>query len=506
MARTVRFLTYEIRAMRRAHSMTLQLKHDKAFVNHNWVAAESGRTFQVFSPSSEEVVSTVPDMDENDAAKAIQAAHKAFLTWGQTTGKERSVILRKWYELLVTNQEELVKLNSTESGKPLCEAQAEVSYGNSLIEWFSEEARRIHGQVISSPVKTKEIVLIRQPLGVVSLITPWNFPHAMITRKAGAALAAGCTCVIKPAEDTPLTALALAKLAAEAGVPPGVINVVTCDRPGAAAVGRQLCQHPLVAGISFTGSTAVGKLLYSNCAAGVKRIALELGGNAPFIVFSGADLDKAVDGAIACKFRNSGQTCISANRFLVQEDVFDEFVNKLEKKMKDLVLGDPLSTSSRIGPLINLSQTAKVIGMVNDAIEKGAEVRLGGKLATSLGQRFCEPTLLLKVDPSMLCYNQEIFGPVVVCVKFKTEEEALSIANSTKSGLAGYFYTNDINQAWRVAKALSTGMVGINEGLISTAEAAFGGIKESGFGREGCHHGIDEFSYVKYLCFGLSQL
>ncbi|XP_063241207.1 succinate-semialdehyde dehydrogenase, mitochondrial-like [Bacillus rossius redtenbacheri] len=501
-----RLFVRQVRTIQRqARSMSYQLKFDKAFVNQKWVAAASGKTFDVVNPSTEQVVGAVPDMDENDVSKAIDAAGEAFAAWGQTTGKERAGVMRKWYELLVKNQDELAKLMSAECGKPLSEAQGEVVYGNSMIEWFSEEARRIHGEVISSPVKTKEMVLIRQPLGVVSLITPWNFPHAMITRKAGAALAAGCACVIKPAEDTPLTALALAKLAADAGVPPGVLNVVTCARPGAPAVGRLLCEHPRVAGISFTGSTAVGKVLYRNCASGVKRIALELGGNAPFIVFSGADLDKAVDGAVACKFRNCGQTCVSANKFLVQEDVFDQFVDKLQKKMKALVVGDPFAPGVNLGPLINNSQVTKVTQIVEDAVAKGAEVRLGGKQVPSLGKRFYEPTLLLNVDPSMVCYSEEIFGPVAVCVRFKTEQEALSIANSTKSGLAGYFYSSDISQAWRVAKALEVGMVGINEGIISAAEAAFGGVKESGFGREGCHHGIDEFTYVKYLCFGLSQ-
>nr|CAD7568405.1 unnamed protein product [Timema californicum] len=412
------------------------------------------------------------------------------------------------------------------------------------------------GEVISSPVKNKEMVIIHQPIGVAALITPelkpkyfkvfprnnclspssassmpvkhlkdlcfswgwggsfkmleayghpkpvrkvsrrhWNFPLAMITRKAGAALAAGCTCVVKPAEDTPLTALAIANLAAEAGIPPGVFNVITSDRQHASSVGKQLCEHPLVAGISFTGSTNVGKLLYKQCSKGLKRLGLELGGNAPFVVFKSANIEQAVQGAIASKFRNAGQTCVSANRFLIQEDVFDEFVNKLEDKMKAIVIGDPFDEKVNIGPLINLTQAKKVKELVDDALAKGAKLRLGGKPALSCGERFFEPTLLVDITSSMDCFREEIFGPVSTCFKFKSEEEAIAIANNTKSGLAGYFYTNEITQAWRVAKALEVGMVGINEGVISSAEAPFGGIKESGFGREGSHHGIEEFSY-----------
>ncbi|KAJ9574916.1 hypothetical protein L9F63_007935, partial [Diploptera punctata] len=471
----------------------LPLVRDKAFVNGAWISARSGKTFDVINPATGTVVGQVPDMDADDTKKAIEAASESFKTWQYTTAKERSVYLRRWYEVLVKHQDELATIHHCRSRKA-----KNTSNGNG----FPEEARRTYGEVISSPTATKEMLLIKQPIGVAGLITPWNFPIAMITRKAGAAIAAGCTCVVKPAEDTPLTALAIAKLAEEAGLPKGVFNVITSDRGHAAEVGKLLCESPLVAGISFTGSTVVGKLLYKQCSEGVKRLALELGGNAPFIVFDGADIDKAVMGAIASKFRNCGQTCVSANRFLVQDGIFDCFVEKLSDKMKSLKMGNGLDDSVTLGPLINKPQTQKVDGIVQDAVKKGAKLHLGGKPAMSLGDMFYEATLLTDVNDSMRCYREEIFGPVAVCIKFKTEEEALSIANDTRSGLAGYFYSGDISQIWRVAKRLAVGMVGINEGIISTAEAAFGGIKESGIGREGSHHGLEEFTYMKYMCFG----
>ncbi|GLH11689.1 Probable methylmalonate-semialdehyde dehydrogenase [acylating], mitochondrial [Gryllus bimaculatus] len=476
--------------------------YDKAFVNGEWVSAKSSKTFKVLNPYNGEVLSNVPDMDSIDVQDAIQAAKIAFEDWQFTTGKERSDLLRKWYNLLLKNQKEIASIITSEAGKPLQEALGEVAYGNSFIEWFSEEARRISGEVVSSPVKTKEMILVKQPIGVTALITPWNFPIAMITRKAGAALAAGCTCVIKPAEDTPLTALAVADLAHEAGIPKGVINVVTCDRGNAPAVGKVLCESPDVAGLSFTGSTEVGKLLYQQCASGVKRVGLELGGNAPFIVFSSADVDKAVEGAMASKFRNCGQTCVSANRFLIQDTIFDSFLEKIKSKMQLLVLGSGADSKTNLGPLINETQAKKVDDIVQDAVQKGAKLLYGGKIASHIGERFFEPTLITNVTPEMKCYTEEIFGPVVVCVKFNSEADAIEIANNTRRGLAGYFYSNDLAQVWRVAKHLEVGMVGINEGIISSAEAAFGGIKESGIGREGSHHGIEEFTYVKYMCFG----
>ncbi|XP_059488416.1 succinate-semialdehyde dehydrogenase [NADP(+)] GabD [Neocloeon triangulifer] len=484
------------------HVRKMSLVKNLAFVNNKWVAATSGKTFEVTNPANGSVLGQVPDMDTQDTEEAIQVAYDAFQSWEFTTAKERALHLRNWFNLLEENKEEIAKIMTAESGKPLAEAAGEVAYGNGFIEWYSEEARRIHGEVISSPIHSKEMMLIRKPIGVAALITPWNFPIAMITRKAGAALAAGCTCVVKPAEDTPLTALAIAALAEKAGIPKGVFNVVTCSRRNAADVGKLLCQSPLVAGLSFTGSTNIGKLLYEQCASTVKRLSLELGGNAPFIVFESADLDAAVKGTMACKFRNCGQTCVSANRLFIQESIFDQFVSKLEETMRGLKVGDGAQPGVTQGPLINDAQASKVNDLVQDAIKKGAKVHLGGKPALDKGPRFFEPTLLTDVDHSMRMYHEEIFGPVAVCIPFKTEEEVLAIANGTRSGLAGYFFSNDLPQVWRVAKRLETGMVGINEGIISTPEAAFGGIKESGIGREGSHYGIEEYSYIKYLCFG----
>ncbi|XP_071438653.1 succinate-semialdehyde dehydrogenase, mitochondrial [Hetaerina americana] len=481
----------------------MSLIRNKAFINGAWKSAASGEEFAVINPADGNVIGNVPNMNEADTHEAIVAASNSFQQWQDTTAKERSHYLKKWFDLLEKNKEELSEIITAESGKPLKEAAGEVAYGNSFIEWFAEEARRVHGEVIASPVKSKEMIFIKRPIGVTALITPWNFPIAMITRKAGAALAAGCTCVVKPAEDTPLTALALAALAQDSGIPAGVFNVVTSARENAPQVGKSLCESPLVAGISFTGSTDVGKLLYKMCSKGVKRLSLELGGNAPFIVFKSADVGKAVQGAIASKFRNCGQTCVSANRFFVQDEVFDEFVAKFKEEMKSqLILGMGSDGVSTLGPLINDAQVHKVDNIVQDAVKKGARVLVGGKTASSIGDRFFEPTLIVDVDPRMLCYNEEIFGPIAVLIKFKTEEEALRLANNTKRGLAGYFYSNDIAQIWRVAKKLEVGMAGINEGIISTAEAAFGGIKESGLGREGSHYGMEEYTYIKYLCFG----
>lgn len=481
----------------------LSLVKEKAFIDGTWAEADSGATFDVVNPYNQVVVAKVPDMNINDAERGINSAYEAFRTWQHVSAKERSYLLRKWYHIIDENKEEIAKIITAEAGKPLQEALNEVIYGNSFIEWFSEEARRIHGEIIESPVGTKEIMVVKQPIGVVGLITPWNFPIAMITRKAGAALAAGCTCVVKPAEDTPLTALALAKLAEDAGFPKGLFNVITCSRKNAPAVGQLICESPKVAGISFTGSTNVGKLLYKQCAQGVKRIGLELGGNAPFIVFDSADIQKAVAGAMASKFRNCGQTCVSANRFLVQEDVFDKFVSMLKQEMEQkLHLGDTTNPQNNLGPLINQPQLEKVESIVKDAVQKGANILLGGNRASSVGPLFFEPTLLTGITPNMRCYTEEIFGPVVTVIKFKSEEEALDIANNTNSGLAGYFYSSNMAQVRRVAKQLCVGMIGINEGIISTAEAPFGGVKESGIGREGSHHGIDEYTFIKYMCVG----
>lgn len=474
----------------------------KAYVNGEWYDAKSGKTFDVINPATGKTIATVPDLDASDTQVAINAANDAFKTWKKTTAKERSDLLRNWYNILVKNKDYLADIVTAEAGKPLPESVGEVAYANSFAEWFSEEARRTYGEHVPSPNKSKEILMIRQPLGPVGLITPWNFPIAMITRKAGAALAAGCTCVIKPAENTPVIALVLAKFAEDAGIPKGVFNVVTASRENTPEIGKLLCESQDIYGISFTGSTEVGKLLYKQCSSTVKKIGLELGGNAPFVVFNGADIDKAVAGAMASKFRNCGQTCVSANRFIIQKSVFPEFVDKLKGAMAKLVMGDGKNSGVSLGPLINLAQVEKVDRIVNDAKNKGANIITGGKRALNFGERFYEPTLITNVTEDMACYVEEIFGPVAVCIEFDTEEEGMRIANSTNRGLAGYFYSNDISQIWRVAKDLEVGMVGVNEGIISSTEAAFGGVKESGLGREGSRHGMDEYTEIKYICFG----
>lgn len=401
-----------------------------------------------------------------------------------------------------TNKEDLAQLVTAESGKSLVEARGDVSYGNSFVEFYSEEAIRIHGEIFQSSMNNKKLMVIKQPIGVVALITPWNFPHAMIARKAGAALAAGCTIVIKPAEDTPLTALAMAELANDAGFPNGVVNVVTCSRENTNSVGSFLCTSPSVAGISFTGLTAVGKLLYQLCAPGLKRIAMELGGNAPFIVFDSANIGKAVEGAMIAKFRNCGQTCIAANRFLIQENVYNCFLECFINRIRDIKLEDGAKPEITNGPLINAAQMDKVSRIVQDALEKGACALIGGNPACSIGNLFYEPTVLVGVKEHMKIFNEEIFGPVAAVTCFKTEEECIRIANSAKGGLAAYFYSENIGQVIRVAEALECGMIGINESAISTPEVPFGGVKESGIGREGSHHGIDDFIYIKYLCVG----
>lgn len=473
-----------------------------AYVNGSWVSASDRSTFDVINPNDGSIFGTVPNMGEKDVKFAIDKAYDAFYTWQELPAKERGHHLRKWYDLMNARAEELARIMVLESGKPIKEARAEITYGNSYIEFYSEEARRIFGEILQSPVKNKLMMLMRQPIGVVGLITPWNFPHAMIARKAGAALAAGCTCVVKPAEDTPLTALAMAKLAHEAGIPHGVFNVITSAREKAAEVGKLFCTSPKVAGISFTGSTEVGKLLYAQCAPGIKRIGLELGGNAPFIVFQSANIDHAVTGAIQAKFRNCGQTCVSANRFFVHSSVHDEFVTKFKNEIQKLKLGFGLNEDVAIGPLINRPQVNKVEDFVNDAVSKGAKLILGGCRIYDIGDQYYAPTLLTNINSEMRVFREEVFGPVAIIMKFETEEEVIALANDTQRGLAGYFYSQDIAQCFRVARHLETGMVGINEGLISAAEAAFGGIKESGVGREGSSHGIDDYVYIKYLCMG----
>lgn len=481
---------------------TMLLK-DKAFVNGEWVSSCTNKHIEVLNPSNGSLVGTVPDMNVNEVENAICDAAHAFNTFRFTSAKERSDMLKKWYYLLVKHKDEISKILTLESGKPYIESQAELNYGNSFVEWFAEEARRSKGDIIASPVTTKKIFVEKEPIGVIGLITPWNFPHAMITRKAATAIAAGCTCVIKPSEDTPLTALAIAELTKEAGFPNGVFNVVTSGRENAPAIGKLFCESPLISGVSFTGSTTVGKILYQQSAGTIKRLALELGGNAPFVVFNSAKIDNAVGGAMCAKFRNAGQTCVGANRFLVQEDVHDEFVEKLCAQIADLKMGDGLQPGVTLGPLINKAQFDRVVNLVNGCkANNSCKVLMGGKPAESFGPLFYEPTVIVGVTPEMEIFQQEIFGPVVSVTKFSTEEEAIALANDTRSGLAGYAYTEDMAQMHRLIKCMEVGMLGINEGLVSTAEAPFGGVKESGIGREGSHYGMHEFEVIKYICIG----
>ncbi|AKH19379.1 NAD-dependent succinate-semialdehyde dehydrogenase [Sedimenticola thiotaurini] len=475
------------------------LLKNRAYINGEWISADNGRTFAVTNPADNSEITQVPSLGAAETRRAIEQAEIAFRSWRKYTAQERSNLLRRWYELIMANQEELAQLLSLEQGKPLAESRGEIVYGASFIEWFAEEAKRVYGDVIPAPAPDRRFVVIKQPIGVVAAITPWNFPNAMITRKCAPAMAAGCTVVIKPAPDTPLSALALAALADEAGIPPGVFNVLPTD--DAVTVGGELTGNPLVRKLSFTGSTAVGKLLMGQCASTVKKISLELGGNAPFLVFDDADIDAAVAGALASKYRNSGQTCVCTNRFLVQEKVYDEFAEKLAKAVAALQVGPALTSDSQQGPLINQAAVDKVQQHVDDAVAKGARLMTGGQLH-ELGGTFYQPTILADVTADMRIACEETFGPVAPLFRFKTEQEAIDLANDTPFGLAAYFYARDIGRVWRVAEALETGMVGINEGIISTAVAPFGGVKESGIGREGSRYGLDEFIEMKYLCMG----
>ncbi len=479
----------------------LKLIKNKTYINGEWVAAADGKTFAVYNPFDGTRLADVPDMGAKDTQTAIEAAAIAFEKWKKTTATERANILKKWHQLQLKYAEDLAILLTTEQGKPLKEAIGEVRYGASFVEWFAEEARRSYGDVIPTHSSDKRLIALKQPIGVVAAITPWNFPNAMITRKVAPALAAGCAVVIKPAEDTPLSALALAALAEEAGFPAGVFNVVTTRQP--AVVGKELTANSLVRKLSFTGSTAVGKLLMRQCADTVKKVSLELGGNAPFIVFEDADIDKAVTGAIASKYRNAGQTCVCANRFYVQESIIEEFTKKLIKAIQQQKIGSGLAEGVQIGPLINEKAAQKVADLVADAQQKGAEVLLGGK-PYELNDKghFFEATVLTNLHTEMAIYQAEIFGPIAAIYSFSTEEEVIKLANDTNYGLAAYFYGRDYARIWRVAEALEYGMVGINTGMISTAVAPFGGIKESGIGREGSKYGIEEYLEVKYLCFG----
>lgn len=483
----------------------MQLKNpslfrSKAFINGTWQNAFDGGSFEVRNPYDQSLVGTVPDMGQPETEVAIQAASHAFKIWSKFSVSKRSRILRKWYELQLENLDDLAVLLTTEQGKPLEEAKGEIRYGAAFVEWFAEEAKRVYGDVIPSHGKDKRIVVIKQPVGVVAAITPWNFPNAMITRKVAPALAAGCTVVIKPAEDTPLSALALAELADQAGFPPGVLNVLTTSQPS--TVGGELTRNPSVRKLSFTGSTAVGKLLMKQSADTVKKVSLELGGNAPFIVFGDADVDAAVQGAIASKYRNAGQTCICANRIYVHESIYDAFTSQFAKAVDGLQTGSGLEPGTKVGPLINQAALQKVERLIGDAKEKGAKVVIGGGTLENVMGNFYKPTVLSEVQPTMDLHDEEIFGPLAPIYKFSTEEEVIHLANSTQYGLAAYFYGRDYALIWRVAEALEYGMVGINTGMISTPLAPFGGVKESGIGREGSKYGIEEFVEVKYLCYG----
>ncbi|MFM5439775.1 NAD-dependent succinate-semialdehyde dehydrogenase [Aeromonas enteropelogenes] len=471
----------------------------RAYIDGHWCDAASGRTFEVTNPASGAVITQVPDMNAEDTRRAIDAAKAAQPAWAALTAKERSNKLYAWFAAITAHTDELARIMTCEQGKPLAEAKGEVAYGASFIQWFSEEGKRAYGRTIPGFSGDRRLATIKQPVGVVAAITPWNFPIAMITRKAGPALAAGCTIVIKPAAETPLCALALAALAEEAGIPAGVINIITSHQ--AAAVGDELCQNPVVRKLSFTGSTRIGKLLMRQCADTMKRVSLELGGNAPFIVFDDADLDAAVAGALASKYRNAGQTCVCANRILVQSSVYDAFAEKLTAAVKAFKVGDGMSEGTQIGPLINPAAASKVAELVNQARDAGARVLLGGE-AHPAGPLFYQPTILGEVKGDNPILLEEIFGPVAPLVRFDTEEQAIALANDTPYGLAAYFYGRDIARVWRVAERLEYGMVGINEGIISTELAPFGGIKESGLGREGAAEGLEEYLETKYLCFG----
>jgi succinate-semialdehyde dehydrogenase/glutarate-semialdehyde dehydrogenase len=468
------------------------------YVDGSWIQSSASATITVDNPATGELVGTVPRLGRAETRAAIEAASRALPAWRKKTAKERAAVVRRWHELMLTHQEDLARLMTTEQGKPLTEAKGEVVYAASFLEWFAEEAKRVYGDTIPGHQADKRIIVIKQPIGVVACITPWNFPLAMITRKAGPAIAAGCTVVLKPASQTPFSALALAELAERAGIPKGVLNVVTGS---SSEIGGELTSNPIVRKLSFTGSTAVGKVLMAQCASTVKKLSLELGGNAPLIVFDDADLDAAVEGAIASKYRNTGQTCVCVNRIFVQDGVYDAFAAKLAEAVKKLKPAPGLEPGATQGPLIDDKAVAKVEEHIADAVKGGARVVLGGK-RHALGGRFFEPTVIVDVTASMMVAREETFGPVAPLFRFSTEEEAVEMANATEFGLAAYFYGRDVGRVWRVAEALESGMVGINTGLISTEVAPFGGVKESGLGREGSKYGIEEFLEVKYLCLG----
>ncbi|MEM7173319.1 MAG: NADP-dependent succinate-semialdehyde dehydrogenase [Pseudomonadota bacterium] len=475
-----------------------KLFRQQCYIDGAWVDADDGGTIKVTNPADGEVLGTIPKLGADETRRAIEAAEKAWPAWRAKTAKERSVLLRKWYDLLIANQADLAQLMTLEQGKPLAESMGEVVYGASFIEWFAEESKRIYGDVIPGHQADKRIVVIKQPIGVVAAITPWNFPNAMITRKCAPALAAGCPVVIKPATATPYSALALAELADQAGIPAGIINVVTGS---ARAIGGEMTSNPTVRKLSFTGSTEIGKTLMEQCAATVKKVSMELGGNAPFLVFDDADLDAAVEGAMMSKFRNAGQTCVCANRILVQDGVYDEFAARMAEKTEALKVGSGMAEGTNQGPLIDMAAVEKVEEHVADAVAKGAKVAVGGE-RHALGGSFFQPTVLTGVTTDMKVTKEETFGPVAPLFRFSSEAEGIAMANDTEFGLASYFYASDLGRVWRVSEGLESGIVGINTGIISNEVAPFGGIKESGVGREGSKYGIDDFVEIKYLCMG----
>jgi len=477
----------------------MELMKSLCLIGGAWVPADRGETINVTDPADGALITTVPKMGTAETRRAIEAANSALPAWSGLTAKERAVILRRWFDLIIAHQDELARLLTREQGKSLAEARGEIVYAASFIEWFAEEAKRVYGDVIPGHARDKRIVVLKQPIGVVAAITPWNFPAAMITRKLGPALAAGCTAVLKPAAETPLSAFALGALAIEAGIPAGVINILT-GKSG--EIGGELTGNPLVRKLSFTGSTEIGRLLLEQCAPTIKKASMELGGNAPFIVFDDADVDAAVEGALISKFRNSGQTCVCANRLYAQAGIHDAFVERLTKRVGELKVGNGLAEGTQIGPLINEAALLKVEEHIADAQAHGARIAVGGH-RHALGHGFFEPTVMTGVTHAMLVAREETFGPFAPVIRFETEEEALKLANGTEFGLAGYFYSRDLSRVWRVAEAMECGIVGINTGIISTEVAPFGGIKQSGLGREGSKYGIEDYIEIKYLCMSI---
>ena len=475
-----------------------ELLQTRAYIDGKWVDADDGSHYGVYNPSTGEKVADIACCGRDETARAIEAAKLAQLAWAQTTAKHRAGVLRRWYELMEEAKEDLAIILTAEQGKPLAEARGEIAYGASYLEWFAEECKRVYGDTLVAPSGDKRAMVVKQPVGVVACITPWNFPNAMLARKVAPAIAAGCAVVCKPANETPLSAYAIAKLAEQAGVPAGLINIVSGKTE---EIGAQLTANPTVRKLTFTGSTKVGKLLMEQCAGTVKRTSMELGGNAPFIVFDDADLDEAVKGAIICKYRNAGQTCVAANRILVQDGVYDAFIEKFLAAVSELKLGDGCSEGTTVGPLIHKGAAAGVLALVEDAVAGGASLLTGGGQADS-GLCFVEPTVLTGVTADMRAFREEIFGPVAPIVRFSTEQEVIAVANDTTAGLAAYFYSRDIGRIWRLSEALEYGIIGVNEGIISNEMAPFGGIKESGHGREGSKYGLEDYLDIKYLCLG----